>query len=225
MKPLLALLLALFAAPALSADWTRTIAVTPEGGYRIGNPRAAVKVIEYFSLTCPHCRAFVQNDLPTLKTNYVAKGRVSLELRNFFLNGPDLAASILMRCARPVQAVRLYDAVFADQEALFFKQQPLAPEAIDRIRNAPDEKRALQFAQESGITRWFAARGVSAPLAATCLTDKKGEEKLLAMRKQAVELYDVQGTPSFVVNGRKIDGGSWAELEPAIQKALKTPAK
>ncbi len=77
------------------------MARTPEGGFRMGNPAASVKLIEYFSTTCPHCAHFAAEGTPVLVRNYVRTGRVSLEYRNYVLNGLDVAASFISRCAAP----------------------------------------------------------------------------------------------------------------------------
>lgn len=220
---LAALLMAVVAfAPAQSAvrDWTRTVAATPAGGYLVGNPAAPVKVIEYFSLTCPHCRHFAETGMAPLRAKYIAAGKVSLELRNFVLNGPDLSASILMRCGTPAQAVRLYDAVFADQDKLFAGASALTPDAISRIQAAPDAGKAAAFAHEAAIDTWFVAHDLTAKQVAACLADPKQQDQLIELRKNAGEKQNVQGTPTFVVNGTMVDGTQWENLEPAIKTAL-----
>jgi protein-disulfide isomerase len=68
------------AAPA-ARDWTRTVSATPEGGYRVGNPAAAVKLVEYGSLTCNHCATFAKEGMPPLLSRHVRTGRVSYEFR------------------------------------------------------------------------------------------------------------------------------------------------
>lgn len=212
---------ALLASPSLAArDWTKTISATREGGYLIGNPAAPVKVIEYFSLTCPHCRHFAETGMPSLKSSYVARGKVSLELRNFVLNAPDLTASLLMRCGNAAQAVRLFDAIYADQDGLFAGAYSMSREAADRVSGAPEAQRAGALAREAAIDKWFAARGVPAKRAAACLADRKREQQLVDLRERAVSGHDVQGTPSFIVNGKLIDGVGWDNLEQAIKQAL-----
>jgi protein-disulfide isomerase len=211
----------LLASPGLAArDWTKTITATEAGGYLIGNPKAPVKVIEYFSLTCPHCRHFAETGIAPLKTGYIAKGKVSLELRNYILNAPDLVASVLMRCGSPALAVRLFDAIYADQEKLFDGVYTMPKDAADRVNAAPIAQRGAVLAREAGIDSWFAAKGLTAKQAAACLSDPKREEKLVEMRRQASANDKVQGTPSFLVNGVKVDGTGWENLEPAITKAL-----
>jgi protein-disulfide isomerase len=201
-------------------DWTRTVSATKAGGYLIGNPKAPVKVIEYFSLTCPHCRHFAETGIAPLKTGYIAKGKVSLELRNYVLNAPDLVASVLMRCGSPVLAVQLFEAVYADQQKLFDGVYTMPRDAADRVNAAPLEQRGAVLAREAGIDSWFAAKGLPPKRAAICLADPKREQALVDMRRQAATDNKVQGTPSFLVNGVKVDGTGWEDLEPAIAKAL-----
>lgn len=207
-------------AAARPVNWVATVAATPGGGYRIGNPAAPVRIIEYFSLTCSHCRHFAQTGMAPLKARYVAQGKVSIELRNFILNGPDLAASLLMRCAPPARAVALYGQVYAQQEKVFEGLQRLAPDAQARIQATPEAQRAAVLAQEGGILGWFVTQGVPAARGAACLADPKGTEQLLALRAEGIKVDEVQGTPAFVVNGKRVDGGTWEELEPAIKAAL-----
>ena len=64
-------------------DWTKMVTQTPEGGFLMGNPQADVKLIEYGSMTCPHCAEFAEKDAPALIDKYVKSGRVSFEYRNF----------------------------------------------------------------------------------------------------------------------------------------------
>jgi protein-disulfide isomerase len=212
---------ALSASPSLAArDWTRTVAATPAGGYLIGNPAAPVKVVEYFSLTCPHCRHFAETGMAPLKSGYVGNGKVSIELRNFVLNAPDLTASLLMRCGTPVQAVRLFDAAFAEQDKLFAGAATLGKDAIDRINTVPIEQRPVALAREAAIDKWFVAKGLPEKRAAECLADQKRQQQLVDLREHAANDEKVPGTPAFIVNGALIDGTGWDDLEPAIKKAL-----
>ena len=73
----------------------------------MGNPDAPVKLVEYGSLTCPHCADFAAaGDASRWSRNYVRSGRVSFEYRNFVLNGIDVAATLLARCAAPALSSR-----------------------------------------------------------------------------------------------------------------------
>jgi protein-disulfide isomerase len=211
--------LLVFGMPANAArDWTRTVTATKDGGYLVGNPAAPHKLIEYYSLTCPHCQHFTVEGLPALRSQYIAPGKLSLELRNFILNGPDLAASILLRCGTPATAVRLYDEVFAHQQDLFGRISALSADAEARISAAPEQQRPAVFAKEAGLIDWFAARGIPAPKGTACLSDPTGLKALIAMREAAVTRYNVAGTPGFVVDGTLVDGADWASLKSVLDK-------
>ena len=80
--------------------------MTPEGGFRMGNPAAPIKLIEYGSLACPHCRHFAETGYKPLLQNYVRTGRVSYEFRNLLISGPDISVSLLARCFGPGQVLR-----------------------------------------------------------------------------------------------------------------------
>src|SRR3954469_1746838 len=108
------------AAPARHAasarDWSRVVVATPEGGFRMGNPAARVKLLEYGSLTCPHCAAFAREGEAALVQNYVRTGRVSYEYRNYILNGIDIVASLLARCSGPSGFFPMAQNLYATQQ-------------------------------------------------------------------------------------------------------------
>lgn len=201
-------------------NWNAVVAATSSGGYLIGNPAAPVKVIEYFSLTCPHCRHFAETGMAPLRKNYIASGKVSLELRNFVLNGPDMAASILMRCGTPGQAARLFDVIYANQEQLFANATALNPDAIGRIEAAPADRKAAILARETAIDKWFVSHGLAGKQAADCLADARRQQQLIDLRENAVQNLNVQGTPAFIVNDTTVNGAGWDDLEPVIKQAL-----
>ena len=82
-------------------DWTRVASATAAGGFVMGNPAAKVKLVEYGSLTCPHCRHFDETAAAPLAA-YVRTGRVSWEFRPFLLSGYDIPATLTASCTGPV---------------------------------------------------------------------------------------------------------------------------
>src|SRR3546814_9205378 len=82
-----------------SQDWTQVVSKSPEGGFVMGNPNAALKLVEYGSRSCPTCGVFGRDGIPPLEENYVKTGKVSFEFRDFPVHGgPDLGLSTLGRC-------------------------------------------------------------------------------------------------------------------------------
>ena len=76
-------------------DWAESFSATAEGGFRMGNPKAKFAIVEYGSLTCPHCRHFAETAYKPLVEQYVRAGKASYEFRPFLLNGLDLAVTLI----------------------------------------------------------------------------------------------------------------------------------
>src|SRR5207244_3506982 len=102
-------------APASPADAQKALALTKEDRV-LGKPDAAVTIVEYASLTCPHCAHFTIDVLPKLKEKWLDTGKAKLVLRDFPLDEPALRAAMVARCAPPERFYPLVDALFASQE-------------------------------------------------------------------------------------------------------------
>lgn len=208
--------IAAIAAPA-GQSWVDTAAVTPEGGYVIGNPEAPLKLVEYASHTCPHCAAFSQEAAGKLD-EYVAKGTVSYELRNQIHDPVDLTIALLVRCGTPQSFHPLANQAWQNFESLMTTVQSNGA-ALEQAQQAPPAQRFQAIAQASGLLDFFAARGISRDQAMTCLADTaKAQQIADASDKQSEEL-NVTGTPSFFLNGRLVPGTRWIDIEPALQNA------
>jgi protein-disulfide isomerase len=194
-------------------DWSQTVAATPEGGFRMGNPAARVKVVEYLSLTCPHCADFARTGTPSLVRNHVRSGRVSLEYRNFVLNPADMAASLLARCAGPAHFFPMAGQLFATQS----QWAPSVDAALAAARDVSPETLA-SAAEQGGLTAIAAQHGLPAARARQCLTDRAGFERLVAIYRAAAEA-GVNGTPTFVINGSVVQANDWPSIERLIRQA------
>ncbi len=138
------------AAPA-GKKWTDMVAVTPEGGYRIGNPDAAVKLVEYGSRTCPTCGAFGREGNEPLINNYVSTGKVSFEFRDFAIHGaPDLAAAVLGRCNGTATFVPLLEAMYQDQLATLDRMQAIPQAEQARLQSIPPLQAVTAWADAAG---------------------------------------------------------------------------
>ncbi len=154
----------------------------------LGDPAAPVEIIEYASLTCPHCAAFHTETLPALKERYIDTGKAKLVMRDFPLDQSALLASALAHCAGP-------DRYFAFIDALFSSQSRWA-------RAADPEEALLQLAQLGGMPR---------DKAEACLADEALMDAILQVRLDGQNEYGIDSTPSFVVNGEKLTGGNGIE--------------
>ena len=204
------------AAPA-GQSWVETAAVTPEGGYMIGNPDAPLKLVEYASHTCHVCAAFSQEGAAPMD-EYVATGVVSYELRNLIRDPVDLTIAMLARCGSPQAFHPLANQAWQNFDGLMQTVQANGA-ALEQAQAAPPAQRLQAIAQASGVLDFFAARGISRDQAMTCLADTaKAQQISEASQTQADELQ-ITGTPSFSLNGRQLEPTSWAALEPLLQAA------
>ena len=120
--------------PAKGRDWTDAVTPTRDGGFMLGNPAAKVKLVEFGSLTCPHCRAFDAEGVPKLLA-YVKTGKVSWEFRNYVRDSFDITAALIARCNGPRSFFPLTRALFNDQPAWEGKIEAI-PEA--QLDSAPE---------------------------------------------------------------------------------------
>lgn len=204
------------AAPA-GQSWVETAAVTPEGGYRIGNPDAPLKLVEYASHTCPACAAFSTSGAAELD-EYVEKGIVSYEIRNQIHNPIDLTLAMLMRCGEPTTFHPLANQVWANlPEVMNRAQQDQA--ALQAAMQVPEAQRYQRIAEAAGLLDFFAARGVSRDQAMQCLANTEQARQIAENSQTQSDELGVTGTPTFFLNGNKLEASSWDDLEPLLQQA------
>lgn len=207
-----------------SQNWAEVVTKTEEGGYVMGNPDAAIHVVEYASLTCPACAAFAAQSFEPMVENYISQGLVKFEIRNFVRDPLDLSAALLSRCNGEGPFFQLNERLFANQNAMFETIQ-----GADQARlQALSTQEALQsgqtfvgFAEESGLIDLVGAMGISDQQARQCLTDNAAIQELENLRNQALNQYNIAGTPSFLINGELVSGvSSWAQLDARLQEMV-----
>ncbi len=203
-----ALILAAFAPAAGAADAPqpdRTVdmakvlqpGVLPD--LTIGDPNG-VAVVEYASLTCPHCAVFSKETLPELKKEYIDAGKVRYIFREFSRNTLDVAGFVLARCLGDDKALAADELLFAGQDKWAFVDKPLEP--------------LIAAMRPTGMKKEQATR---------CLNDKKLAEGVVAIAKRANDEIKLSGTPTFVIDG-KVYGGELtfdqlkAILDPLVKK-------
>lgn len=210
--------IAAIAAPAGQA-WADMITVSPEGGYVMGNPDAPLKLVEYASLTCSHCASFIESGAEPLKEKYVKSGVVSWELRNQIHDPFDLTMAMLVRCGEPAAVHPLSEQVWQNLDGIFDKIQTNQASVETAMEVSDQGRRYKAIADATGLTDFFAARGVGTEQSATCLARAEDAEKLVNNSEQQTKELEVDGTPTFFLNNKKLDARSWAELEPLLQNA------
>lgn len=205
-------------APPKGGDWTKMVVETPEGGYLMGNPNADVKVVEYGSLTCPHCAEFAEKGAPNLINDYVKTGRVSYEFRNYLRDGLDMSLALIARCAEPDRFFPLIDTIYKNQKEIFERAQAHSEAEMQAAANRP----GIGYAELAGLPQWAAQQGIPSSKSAQCLTNQAQMDKLIQGSTDATTQYpDFAGTPTFILNGSLLkQTATWDKLEPAIRDAL-----
>jgi protein-disulfide isomerase len=207
-------------APA-GSDWTQVVTKTPDGGFRLGNPDAPVKLVEYGALSCSHCAAFEKEGLPELQAQFIKPGKVSYEFRNFLLNVLDVPAALLTRCRGAEPYFKLSEQMFANQAMLFDAAKTITPAEQTQLQALPPERQFLEWGKKLGLIDFFRVRGVPEAQAAACLTDKAAIDELGKMSERATKEFNLQGTPTFVINGKTVpDTAAWEALKPALTRAV-----
>ena len=204
------------AAPA-NPNWLTTFTLTEQGSHIVGNPAAPIKVVEYLSYTCGHCATFETKDAPVLKTQYVATGKASLEIRNMVLNAYDLTAAVLARCGGKDRFFGNQKHLMATQSVWMGKSGNISAATKAKLQ-AEDYHGFMAGAYtELGLGPIMQQRGVTPVQAKTCLADKASLKAVIDMTDAGAAL-GVQGTPSFLVNGKLQDHvHSFAELKAVLK--------
>jgi protein-disulfide isomerase len=212
--------------PPPGGTWADVVNQTSAGGYMMGNPNAKVKLIEIGSLSCPHCKAFDDEGVPTLVEKYVKPGKVSWEFRPYLIHGPiDMAADLIARCNGPKTFFPLTQALYKDQSVWLGKIEAAPQDKVQQIQNLPTNQIFVAMANLLGLQDWAAARGVPQAKSNQCLSDQKMINQEVQYSADVNSGYpDFTGTPSFIVNGKLLPNppvGSWDKLQPELDAALK----
>jgi hypothetical protein len=148
------------------------IAVTPDGGHRIGNPEAKVKLVEYVSYTCPHCAEFNREADDRIKLGYIMPGNVRLEVRHLIRDAVDLTVVMLANCGPPAK-FPLNHSMFMLQQSKWIAPYSTAT-AAQRARwtsgDGPTRRRAI--ASDFKFYDLMIGRGYNRPEIDRCLSDE-----------------------------------------------------
>lgn len=206
------------AAPA-GTKWSETIATTPDGHFVMGNPNAKVKLIEYGSYTCSHCRDFAHESAEELR-QIVDSGKMSFEFRNYVRDPIDISTALLARCGGKDIFYPLSEQFFANQNAMFEKAQSLGDEKYKALMSAPPAQRFGQLAAAVGLVDFAKQRGIAEDQAKQCLADTAAAEKLAKGVEDANQQYKIEGTPTFILNGVMVENtAAWPALRTKLKDA------
>lgn len=208
---------------AAATGWSKVVTATPEGGFLMGNPKAAVHVIEYGSLTCPACRQFNTTEKPKLVSKYVNAGKVKYEYRSFLIHGaPDYMASMIAYCLPANRYYSWMDVIyneFADWTGGFKNVSEADNKAVQSMK--PQD--ALVFlADKGGFDDFWRKKGIPKATYDKCMADPVMFTKLATVYKVANEKYQITGTPTFIINGKKADNVlTFEQMDALLSKVVK----
>ncbi len=165
----------------------------------MGDANAKVTIVEYASMTCPHCRSFHEQVLPTIKKDYIETGKVKYILRPFPFDGDRRgeAAFMLAKCAPNNSYYAMIDALFSTQDVWAGKGNPV-PEL-------------LRISKLSGMTEDDFKE---------CLGNQELLTQIIDGRNKAVKDFGVRSTPTVFVNGDKLDDATLDTVTQAIEAGL-----
>ena len=202
-----------------NGDWTLVVSET-EQGYRMGNPDAPVKLVEYASITCPHCGEFAEAATQDLENTFVRSGQVSYEYRPFMIFPTDPGIFALLRCQGATPFFRLTEQLYSTQREWGTRLQSLPQEQLAQAQGMNPSQRAAFMVTATGLDQFFRQRGMPASRINSCLADTAGLEHLADLTNRAATQDNVQGTPTFMVNGQRIEADSWPEVEQRLRGAI-----
>jgi protein-disulfide isomerase len=199
--------------------WSDVVEKTGEGWYRQGNPAAPIKLIEYGSRSCPVCGAFAMTGVEPLREKYINTGQVSLEFRDFLVHPQDLGIALLGRCVSTEAFFPILDQMYANQPAFNEKTSQMTDAMYAQIQGMNRQDQAKTLAQILGYTDFMKQRGMPEPKIQQCLSDTNATATLSKQLEEAT-VKGVDGTPTFFINDKKVEGAvGWAQLEPALKAA------
>jgi protein-disulfide isomerase len=149
----------------------------------LGDPNAPITIIEYASMTCPHCAHFERTTYPELKKRYIDTGKVRYVMREFPLDALAAAGFMLARCAGPDKYETVVETLFAKQADWAMVQKPIPP--------------LMAIAKQFGFTEESFN---------TCLANQQVLDDIQAVRDHAVNKLGVNSTPTFFINGKRFVG-------------------
>jgi protein-disulfide isomerase len=169
----------------------------------LGKVDAPITIFEYASLTCPHCADFDEHTLPKLKADWIDTGKARLIFRDFPLDQAAVRAATLARCAPPEQ-------FYAFIDALFHNQTNWASGTVDKV--------------DASLAKLAKLAGMSDEQFAACMKDEAAKKQVLDSRLEAEQQYKVESTPTFFINGTRIEGARpYGEFEKALKQAASKP--
>ncbi|HEX3863919.1 MAG TPA: DsbA family protein [Stellaceae bacterium] len=171
------------AKPAAAGGSSQNVLAVNDADHVLGKADAPITIVEYASLSCPHCAHFESTVLPKLKEKWIDTGKAKLVLRDFPLDQPAMQAAMLAHCVPAERYYPLVESLFSTQEKWVIAKDPKA--ALEKL---------TRFA------------GIGPKEFDACLGNTQVQNQVAQSRLTATQQLGVDSTPTFFVNGKKFEG-------------------
>lgn len=165
----------------------------------VGSEDAPITVIEYASMTCPHCATFHENVYPQLVENYVETGQVRFILREVYFDRYGLWAGMVARCGGEMRYFGIVDMIMEEQR--------------EWVQGEPAEVAA-------NLRRLGRRAGLTDEALDACLTDNDMAQAMIALSTEQADADEITGTPSFVINGELYSNMGYAAFSDILDDLL-----
>jgi protein-disulfide isomerase len=186
--------------PALAEDAAAPAAGETPGDFSIGSPDAPIKMVEYASYTCPHCRDFHAANFKNLKAEYIDTGKVHFTLREVYFDRYGLWAAMVARCGGEMRYFGIHDMLFDKQKEWAASQDPM--EVVNNLKAI-------------GL-----AAGLDQASLDACLNDQAKAEALIKQFETNMAADGVKGTPTIFINGEMHSNMPWIDLKALLDAEL-----
>ena len=193
------LIIIFFLFSSLNANETSVLEIT-ESDFVVGNENAPITIIEYASMSCSHCASFHNNTLPDIKKEYIDTGKVLMVFRDYPFNYPALLGSMMMRCIASDLRYDYMNALYKLQNTWVNKDPKISKKELYKIM------------QSGGMTKDEFNE---------CYSNLDNENLILEGVMAAQKDFNIKSTPSFIVNGKLVEGNkNIKEFRQIIDKIL-----
>lgn len=183
-------------------NWLLTFTKTKTGSHIVGNINAPKKITEYVSYTCGTCANFEANSAPKIKSQLVANGKASFEIRNFVRDPIDLTIAMLARCRGKGRFFGNHKYLLANQNAILNRTGRLSETTKQKLKTGDLQGFIINAYGEMGLSEFAAKRAISDAQAKKCMADTGAMNVILDMTENAGTQYGINSTPTILINGK-----------------------
>lgn len=202
------------AQPQPARNWTQAVVSTPVG-WRVGNPQAKIKLVEYGSLNCPHCAHYSEFATAPIMAA-VRAGRASFEYRPFLIFPHDLPATLIARCVPASRKFGFIDSYYKATGGFTDKLRATDPAVLEAARAQGTAATNRKLVAITGMSALAARYGVAPAAVNRCVGDPAGLKWVQAAFTAGKEA-GVSHTPTFLINGKEVTFGDAAELSALLK--------